>query len=498
MVASLVPIWSHKYFPTQTGPGYLLIYKMLKDFYDPTMGYFNYYVLKTHLLPIIPNVTFNLLVYLFHFIFPILTAYKIVLSLHAILLPLSIFYLLKVIDSRKLLLGFIGFLYFYHWDMFKGHHQMCFSIPIFFFIFGYWIKHAENLNFKNIILLNIGIVLLYLTHLFSFCLLVFTIFIDTLFTYKSIKKACYTIILLFVPSFILLGQYAVLTLTQSTWNKGGLEYYSILWRIKGIVTKFWYCFSPLELLIGWLPFSFIYGLILKKILNYYTGVPTGNESGFKVLFKQLISDRWLRLLIVLCVLYLVLPSSVLSWKKANLRLIPFLYIFALCCGEMFRNKVISRIFLVITILMTLLQYTIININIGKANNLLNTYTSGISVIEKNSVILPISVEPSPQIGEIRPICWAHNYYNIFKGGVTGFSMGRFNTQVPIWYKHYPIEDNYPLFNRKSPEQNIARIKEVYDYIVLWGEDPKVFNLFEENGFVVVHNQGKLRVYKNIR
>jgi len=81
IINSLVPIWICKYFPAQNTPGFLLIVQMFKEYDNPAFNYANYYDLK---LTLIPHLLFHIIVYLFSFVFPIIMAGKIALSISVI------------------------------------------------------------------------------------------------------------------------------------------------------------------------------------------------------------------------------------------------------------------------------------------------------------------------------------------------------------------------------------------------------------------------------
>ncbi|MBI1929032.1 hypothetical protein HYR99_32900, partial [Candidatus Poribacteria bacterium] len=148
----MIPIWSAEYFPSQNGPAYLLIIHMFKEFHNPAFNYSDYYELRPF---ISPYLLFNLIVYLLHFIFSLLISEKIGLSIYAILLPLSVFYFLKIANPGKMYLGFVSFLYIYNFFLFRGYFNFCLAIPIFFFCFGYWLNHKENLTLARIVILNV-------------------------------------------------------------------------------------------------------------------------------------------------------------------------------------------------------------------------------------------------------------------------------------------------------------------------------------------------------
>jgi hypothetical protein len=62
----------------------------------------------------------------------------------------------------------------------------------------------------------------------------------------------------------------------------------------------------------------------------------------------------------------------------------------------------------------------------------------------------------------------------------------------------PIEQVFPSFDPNiHGEADMARIKAIYDYVLFWGENEKIFNLFEKNGFKLCHEQGKLRLYSKL-
>ena len=42
-IASLVPIWIDKYFPSQNGPEYLLAVQMVKEYFNSAFNYSDYY-----------------------------------------------------------------------------------------------------------------------------------------------------------------------------------------------------------------------------------------------------------------------------------------------------------------------------------------------------------------------------------------------------------------------------------------------------------------------
>jgi hypothetical protein len=130
----------------------------------------------------------------------------------------------------------------------------------------------------------------------------------------------------------------------------------------------------------------------------------------------------------------------------------------------------------------------------KASSVVADYVSAIPKVERNKLLLPIMLEKEYTIGQMKPLTRAHDYYNIFKGGASGRSLAVSNTLVSFWYKHYPVKDIFPLFDTRQPD--MEKMKQIYDYMLCWGRDNRIFELFKRNGFVLIHEQGKISMWVN--
>ena len=166
------------------------------------------------------------------------------------------------------------------------------------------------------------------------------------------------------------------------------------------------------------------------------------------------------------------------------------------CAEPFSKKGLHRAFLGGVSIVSLSLYIIMASHVVAINRDLSDYTSGIPVVERNKTLLPVRLEDY-QVGKIRPLHWAFNYYNVFKGGATGQSVVKYTGRVPIKYKQ-PIAKVFPSFNPRAPgDADMERIKASYDYVLFWGTKQRIFDLFENNGFQLIHKKGRLRLYSSI-
>jgi hypothetical protein len=310
---------------------------------------------------------------------------------------------------------------------------------------------------------------------------------------KSLLKVMIT----FIPALMFFIQYVITMLSSSSHEGTLIRYLSPYFILQEFILRFVYSYSKIEVLIFIIPLCFIGCLIIKKLLRLRDEYFVPDEILKDKTNRLLHNETMLALTGLLCALYFILPYEIFGWPKFNIRLLPFIFIFMLICAEPFSKRLIQRIFLGVVLIMSICLYGLMTYNITKINRELKDYISGIPVIEKNKCLLPVHLERY-KVGQIRPLTWVFNYYNIFKGGATGKSVVRCHGRTPLKYKQ-PVEKTFPWFNpQKAEEADMKRIKQVYDYVIFWGRDQKAFKLFEDKGFVLIHSQGKLWVYKNER
>lgn len=494
IVTSLVPIWIGEFFPNQNGPLYLLIIHMIKEFSNPAFNYSDYFDV---LFVLVPNLSFHIIVYLLSYLFPILTSYKIAISMNLILFPLSIFYFIKAIDSKKIIFGFLSFIYIYNYFLFKGYDSFLFSISVFFFFFGYLIKYHNRMNKKDWFILFTLSFLLYFSHIFTFLI---AIFLTTIYIFIHLRDRLkiIKIMTVFIPGLLFFLQYFIhitqhsdaLVSDKTHW----LNYEPIHWSIQRFIEMDMYSYTQLTVLIFLIPFSYVVYSIVRHMLDIKNNYSILSRDGIMTLISK---ETFLLFFLLLSVMFFIMPREIAGWPKFNTRIIPFVFVFALVSVKPITSKVVNRIFLTIVIAMSISLYSLMGYYIFNIQKKMDDYMSGISVIENNKTLLPVDIEEY-KVGEIKPLNWAFNYYNIFKGGATNRCLAYVPGRVPVLYKQ-PVEEILPSFYPNKPEKaDFDKIKEAYDYVLFWGENQEIFTLFEEKGFKLIHQKGQLRLYKNNR
>ncbi len=170
LVLHLLPLWIFTYFPSQDGPSHIYNALTLKE-YHKHENYTMRDVWKLN-ITIFPNWLSHLMLASFLYVFPPLVAEKVLLTLAVGLVPISFFYLIDSIYKRGFVFAWLGFLFSYNYLLFMGFYNFALSTSLFFFCFGHWWRHKDDLRVNHLIVLYILALLTYLSHIASFGLLV--------------------------------------------------------------------------------------------------------------------------------------------------------------------------------------------------------------------------------------------------------------------------------------------------------------------------------------
>src|SRR5688572_13587251 len=406
MAASLVPIWSATYFPSQNGPWHLLVSKMLHDYFAGTsFNYFDYYQLAPHL---IPHLLHTLLVTALSFVVPVLIAHKLVISLYVVLLPLSVFYFLSVVDPRRAIYGYASFLFVYNLPLMRGYHDYSLGIPVVVFTLAYWLRTWERPSRMRTINLAGLVLLAYLSHIFNFLILGLAISLFTFYRTQSVLRVI-TALVPFVQALLLVADFAVLLLGNSVWVNGSdLEIFGFPQAVEHFL-RFGYTLSPTGAVVAVIPFVFIayaVALTLRQALAEYRRT------------RQVTGGVYLLMMGVLLAAYFAMPHKFFGWHFANTRFIPYAIVAALACALPVRGRLFRRAFVVTSVLAAFTTYGLLTVQFVRGDREFREYLSGVEQFQPNGLLYPIHFR-ADSVGQIQPLTRAHEYYHIFRGGANG-------------------------------------------------------------------------------
>lgn len=178
----LLPIWLFEYLPLQDGPIHAHTADVLHSFLTDSPSIFQDYYIPN--LQLTPNWTTQVILTGLLFIASPAIAQKLLLSLYVILLPLVVRYALNgVRPEAPSFLAFLAFPLCYNLTFNMGFYNFAYSLVVFLFTLGYWLRHRNHPSQTGwLLLLILG---LYFTHLFSF--IVFCIVVGVLIFWQGMS-----------------------------------------------------------------------------------------------------------------------------------------------------------------------------------------------------------------------------------------------------------------------------------------------------------------------
>ena len=485
MISSLVPIWSTTYFPSQNGPWHLLTVKMLHDYTNPAFNYAEFYVPSFHA---IPHLVHTLLVYLLAFVFPLLVAHKIVISLYALLFPVSVFWFLATVNPKRVAAGYVTFLFIYSVPLLRGYHDYALGIPLVFLTLTYWLRHRDRMTVFSSALVMLLIVCVYLSHVFNFMVLGLAMVVFAVHQRRSLRPV-YQIAILLLPAALLLAEYTVYNVQHAVWlNKSELMYLAPHVAVNSFFERFFSAFSATAYYLAVTPLLLGIPMLSRSLKKAY------RRSG-QVWYRVAFYSPALTLFLLLTLLYLVTPFKLLGWHYVNVRFVPYVIIFAL--ASLNASGRLERRAVVMTISIAALGIFYINtVHFQRTGRMLEEYLSALPKMRPNSVLLPLAFDGS-QVGRMSPLAHAYDYYHIYRGGANGKGIAKFNTVTPMVYRTYPVTRVFPRWESYRPAR-MHRVVQTYDYVLIWGGDLNTTVFLQQAGFKVVHEQGQLRFFENRR
>jgi hypothetical protein len=394
LLVHLVPIWGFEHLVTQDGPSHLDNAEVIRDYFQPGADLLRqYYTLNTQLTP---NWLGHLTLAALLTAAPAAIAEKLFQSGYVLLLPISVRYAVSGVRRDSAFLALLAFPFIYNSPFHMGFYEFSYSLPVFFFVSGYWIKHREQIGFHQAAILGGLFLLLYLCHpvtlaaaLLELALLASLAVLRDLYssarlidiaTCASIGKAR-----LLGPSFAMAPTLAVLgafMLQRASAGPSSLFDWADKLSLKTLA----------------------YQLITLHSLVSYSERETFLSAGLVCVFAALSlyallstirrrlrwSDGFLLLAIVYAAVYMAAPSEVDGVSYIQDRLNPFPF-FALLFWLASRTyQPVARYVVCMATCLIAAAFLVSHAEqYRELNSLLDEYLSGESLIQENSTLLPI-------------------------------------------------------------------------------------------------------------
>ncbi|MHC4453592.1 MAG: hypothetical protein ACYSWS_02730 [Planctomycetota bacterium] len=217
IIIHLIPIWLFEYFPSQDGPVHLENATILSEYHNPEASTLRqYYIInKSNISNWLIQIVLAGLISITSLSF----AEKIMLSGYIILMPLSVRYALKAINPGAKFLTFLSFPFIYNYTFHVGFYSFAYSLPMFFFVMGFWLKFRNQITFSKTLMFSALLLTTYLLHIVSFVMAYIGVLLLTVFIFfwdfksKRIdikpladiyKRQIKFLLMAFLPTFILI------------------------------------------------------------------------------------------------------------------------------------------------------------------------------------------------------------------------------------------------------------------------------------------------------
>jgi hypothetical protein len=319
---------------------------------------------------------------------------KLFLSGYVILFPLSVRYAVSAVSSHGTFLACLAFPFTYNFLCHMGFYNFIYSIAGFFLLLGLWIRVADHPSLGGLSLLSVTAVLLYSCHLVSLA----AAFIGIAFV--ALSRTIHGVVIgvrqrtlsfrrlghelwvhwgiaavAFLPTLFLV-LYFVRVAPAGSWDA---------WPVKALVTRLVYLqslnsYSESE---QWLSAQFV-GLFLT-IAAYLTITKVHTRS-----FSR--HDGYVVLTVVYLALYFAVPDQLLGGGLISDRLVLYPFFgamlwFATQVYEPWMRRLVQMLSATIAVMFLLLH----TFKYADLNPYLAESLSGISAIEYNTTILPLSL-----------------------------------------------------------------------------------------------------------
>lgn len=490
-ISTLVPLWSSPHVVSQNGPQYVYFSQIVSGLLTGDAHMQQWYQWQP---VVVPNVLVSLVIAgLSSLISPIL-AWKLMLSLGVLALPFSIWRLLRVIAPQQSWLALFGFLQANNYYVFKGYDAYLLSIPLALLLLSYAYPRVTHLRWRDACMVGFGLLLVYLTHIFSF--MVLCLLLPALLVREGTgRREAVRLLTAMLPAVALFLSFLVSILTEPDELVAGEKTSWLRWSLPDLTVTYFLemnMYSISKPAVGW----FLIGAGSIYVLFGLTSWRACLGCVGKVVsWRRCLSDQWaLWIALGLILAYFVAPREIAGWPKYNERLLPFIFAFMLASVRLPSRRWVRPALLGVVSVCGLALCVVFVHQVRKQQNLYEEYLSGLEQVVESQPLLAIHTSQT-QICRIQPIRWAYNYYSILKGCETGYSVVHYAGRVPVAYRE-GVRDRLRQFQVDSEGVPVSQsIADEFASVLHWGRDAWVDHIVRESGFRKVHQQGRLTIYR---
>ncbi len=491
VILHLIPIWIFAYFPSQDGASHVYNGLVLTEY----AKHENYKLRDAWKLniTIFPNWLSHILLAALLYVFPPVIAEKVFLSIAIGMIPIAFFYFLNAVHKRAFTFVWLGFPFAYNYLLYMGFYNFTLSITCFFFSFGFWWKHKDDMQLKHVGVVYVLLLLTYLSHIASYGLIVLGISVAAgcLWGGKALAetwrvrtkpprsifrqllvnlKPFFHFILYMFPIYFVLMEYYLDSLKNHLkGNHRGMEWISdYFWGVKSIVY-----FTDWHIPVNY---------ILLAILGVAIIISIGYRIHRRHWVKQ--NDVFLLIAFLFTYMFIKAPWSYGPGGWINDRI--HLYILLMLApwliqdmSKFFRYPIAAGL-----IVFTLLHFGRTALDHGRISPEIEELVSATDLIEPHTVyeIRSADWRKSDALGKIKyvtPFVHSCAFYGVYADDV-------------VHLANYESAFDYFPVNRNTDREKIP-----VDYVVAW-YDTKARKELTTSGYEIIHETKHLQLFRKKR
>jgi hypothetical protein len=477
ILTHLVLLWAFPYVPTHDGPAHLENACILADYSRPDLDLLaRYYRFNRELGA---NWFGHLILAGLTRLLPLLVAEKVFLSGYAILLPLSVRYAANAVRPGSGFLGVLVFPFLYGFLFHFGFYYFVYSLPLFFFTLGYWLKHRESFTLGQTASLSLLALALAFTHLYSLVMASLAIgVLACVFTladlrgrhppaapsWPAFRSRVLVTLYAFLPALLVLVVF--LLPRHKAWSPASAPPRDrLLSLIRAEAVLSFGAQDPVE---GWLARSVFWLLAAAAAF---------------VLGRKLLQRRWERVdglwlvLLAALALHLLVPDQAASGTRLQERAALYVFLVLILC--LATEPFGKRAGLGLQALGAVLALALLGrhaVGYARWNADLEEYLSGRPFIEPNRTLLPIPARP-PRGRDPSPLQHAAGYIAAERGVVDLANYQPATGHFPLLFRPALDPTGWVGFVLEggSADVDIAGYEQAtgarVDYVLLWDAPP---------------------------
>jgi hypothetical protein len=475
ILINLTPIWCFRYFPTQDGSTHIHTAQAIKELNNQEYTKFREYY-RINYFPF-PNWSAQIILILLIFIFPAMIAEKLLLTVYAVLLPLSIIYLIKSVnrrDSYTFIPQLLSLLFVHNFLLYMGFYNFVLSLPPCFFALGYWWRNRDRFGAIQALIINILLFSTYFSHIVSYTVLVFLLvilvvihtIIGCIQQYNIARRLrvflpylhrLAVILASIVPSSILLCMY----LKKSGIGRSYAPMRDLLNALFPIETL--YYISKNQKIIAYSVSILILLLILYTLIRDKIRV-RGNILEFYLTGR----DCFLLSSFALLIIYLTAPSSMGGGGFISNRLILYPPLLLLPWISNNYQKIVRRMVEGLIILICLVNITMLNYYVWKFNGVMREFVSGVDLVGSNNAIIGLMRDRKGGFLRVEPFAGGTNYYCIDNKNVNLVNYQADHIYFGINFKPDLNRPDIATLAYEPGKLDFGNYAKDVPYIVAWG------------------------------